>query len=124
MLAAAISRKKIKKALCDGCQDKLLKLLDMKLSKLPAAQNVVSVDWFNGRRYPDINEDVKGGIYGLTLGTDYMQVYQSLVLATIYGAKRVFDSFVENGMVIDENHSGRGNIPEVSIYYADIFRRA
>ena len=90
-----------KKSIIDGCQDKLLKLLDMKLSKLPAAQNVVSVDWFNGRRYPDINEDVKGGIYGLTLGTDYMQVYQSLVLATIYGAKRVFDSFVENGMVID-----------------------
>lgn len=58
----------------------------------------VCIDWFNGRRYPDINESVKGALFGLSLGTDCVDLYRALAGGAIFGSKRILDSFAERGL--------------------------
>lgn len=96
-------------------QNSLLHQLNEKIKKRKPNENLVILDWFNGRRYPDINENIKGTIYGLTLGTDVYDLYQALVLSTIFGTKKIFDSFINNGLVIDDVIA-TGGIPHKSEY--------
>ena len=49
-----------------------------------------------------INETVKGGIYGLTLGTDAPELFRGILLSAVFGSRRIFDSFVSRGVEIDE----------------------
>jgi len=62
---------------------------------------LVAVDWFNGRRYPNLNEKVKGAMMGLTLGSSAPAIYRALVEATVFGSKRIFDSLITNQLQID-----------------------
>lgn len=63
--------------------------------------DAIALDWFNGRRYPYINEDVKSAICGLTLGTKAPELYAALVKGTVFGSRRIFDSLIENGVKIN-----------------------
>lgn len=63
--------------------------------------DVVAVDWFNGRRYPNLNENVKAGICGLTLGTSVEEIYAALIKGTVFGSKRIYNSLLSNGLKID-----------------------
>lgn len=65
-------------------------------------EDLVVLDWFNGRRYPMINESVKGAVMGLTLGTDAVTLFRAIVLSTVFGSRRIFDSFITRGIKIDE----------------------
>lgn len=62
---------------------------------------LVALDWFNGRRYPVVNEHVTGAVTGLQLGTTAPHLYQALVLATAFGSRRILDSFVAEGLRVD-----------------------
>ncbi|WP_181995642.1 ribulokinase [Clostridium sp. AM58-1XD] len=64
-------------------------------------EDISAVDWLNGRRYPIINEKVKSGVYGLSLSTDTVQLFRSFVLSTVFGARRIVESFVTRGIQID-----------------------
>jgi len=63
---------------------------------------LVAVDWFNGRRYPHLNESVKGALLGLSLGSSAPEIYRALVLSTVFGSRRIFDSLIINGLQIDQ----------------------
>ncbi len=63
--------------------------------------DAIALDWFNGRRYPHLNERVKAGIAGLHLGTTAPQLYRALAMAAVFGSKRIFDSYISNGIKID-----------------------
>ena len=60
----------------------------------------LAVDWLNGRRTPDANPFVTGGIYGLRLGSDAVGVYRALVESTCFGAKRIIERFRSEGVEI------------------------
>lgn len=62
--------------------------------------DLTALDWFNGRRYPFLNENAKAAISGLSLGSTAPEIYRALVEATVFGSKRVFEGFVENGINI------------------------
>ncbi|PIE30104.1 ribulokinase [candidate division KSB3 bacterium] len=64
--------------------------------------SLVALDWLNGRRYPSANEYVKSAVTGLDLGTDAPKLYKSLVLATAFGARRILESFLANGLQIEK----------------------
>lgn len=67
----------------------------------PADSSLLALDWMNGRRTPDANQNLKGAIMGLTLGTDAPMIFRALVEATAFGAKSIVDRFVKEGVRID-----------------------
>jgi len=67
----------------------------------PGASTVLALDWMNGRRTPDANQNLKGALMGLTLGTDAPMIFRALVEATAFGARMIVDRFVEEGVRID-----------------------
>lgn len=91
-----------KKCFLQECYETVLSELDKAAMAEPCSEDLIIVDWFNGRRYPIINESVKGGIYGLSLGTDTAMLYKALVLSTIFGSRRIFDCFISRGIAIDD----------------------
>jgi len=67
----------------------------------PAESSVLALDWMNGRRTPDANQNLKGAVIGLTLGSDAPGIFRALVESTAYGAKLIVDRFIEEGVRID-----------------------
>lgn len=64
-------------------------------------KNVVALDWMNGRRTPNADQNVKGGIVGLTLGTSAPEVFRALVEATAFGSRRIVEHMKGQGLHID-----------------------
>jgi len=62
---------------------------------------IVALDWLNGRRTPYANQELKGTISGLTLGSDAPRIFKALVEATAFGSKMINDRFVSEGVRID-----------------------
>jgi L-ribulokinase len=82
-------------------EDQILIQLNESASKLPLdANDPIAVDWMNGRRTPDANQILKGGIEGISLATNAPILYKSLVEATCFGAKAIVDRFLEEGIPI------------------------
>jgi len=63
--------------------------------------DLIALDWLNGRRYPYVNEHVKGAVSGIHLGTNVPKMYKALVLATAFGSRRILESFLAEGLKID-----------------------
>jgi len=63
--------------------------------------NIVALDWMNGRRTPDANQNLKGVISGLNLGSDAPRIFRALVEATAFGSKAIVDRFRSEGVRID-----------------------
>ncbi len=67
----------------------------------PDESSLLALDWMNGRRTPDANQNLKGAIMGLTLGSDAPRIFRALVESTAFGAKMIVDRFVDEGVRID-----------------------
>lgn len=77
----------------------------VELSKLaaqivPDENSELAVDWLNGRRTPDANQLLKGGLTGLNLGTDAPRIFRAIAEATCFGAKAIVDRFNEEGVPV------------------------
>ncbi len=82
--------------------DKMIAELSEAAAKIPLEVSaVVALDWMNGRRTPDANQELKGAITGLTLGSDAPRVFRALVEATAFGSKMINDRFISEGIRID-----------------------
>ncbi|HHT43244.1 MAG TPA: ribulokinase [Firmicutes bacterium] len=88
----------------------LVKLTEEAAKVDPATTTVVALDWLNGRRTPYADQELKGALVGLTLGTDAPRLFRALVEATAYGAKAIVDRFQETGVEIKEVIA-QGGIP-------------
>ncbi|MGY3054296.1 L-ribulokinase [Pedobacter sp. UYEF25] len=92
-----------------GTQQKILESLNTNLIAAlseKAAQLIVkendeiAVDWLNGRRTPNANQALTAAFSGLNLGTDAVKMFRSLVEATCFGAKKIIDQFVSEGIEV------------------------
>jgi L-ribulokinase len=82
--------------------DQLIPVLSRKAQEIPAGESgIVALDWMNGRRTPDADQTLKGAIFGLNLGSDAPGIFRALVEATAFGAKKIVDRFVSEGVRID-----------------------
>lgn len=89
----------MRRKLLDYYEHKLLSVLDEYALQI-ASNSVVALDWLNGRRYPKLNEYVKGAILGITLGVTAPELYDALVKGTVFGSKAIYDSLVNAGIQI------------------------
>lgn len=79
----------------------ILRNLDGKASAIdPSTVSEFAIDWFNGRRTPFVNPNVKGMIGGLTLGSDAPEIYRALVESTCFGSRAIVESIEEQGIGI------------------------
>jgi L-ribulokinase len=81
---------------------KIIAKLSEEAAKIPIGESgVVALDWMNGRRTPDANQNLKGAIAGLNLGSDAPRIFRALVEATAFGSKAINDRFISEGVRID-----------------------
>ena len=62
----------------------------------------LTLDWFNGRRYPYPDDLARSAMTGLSLGSSAPEIYRSLIFAAVCGMTRILQGMEENGIVIDE----------------------
>jgi L-ribulokinase len=115
------------KAVATQAIDKILGELSRQAEKLPVNEdNVLSLDWLNGRRTPDANQEVRATIEGLNLASDAPALFQSLVEGTCFGARAIVDRFIEEGIAV-KGLIGMGGVAKKSPYVmqvmADVMQR-
>ncbi|MCK5135814.1 MAG: ribulokinase [Bacteroidales bacterium] len=92
----------IKEMIRKETEDRMIQALSEAAEKVsPDESSVLALDWMNGRRTPDANQNLKGAIMGLTLGSDAPRIFRALIESTAFGAKMIVDRFVDEGVRID-----------------------
>ncbi|HWW39826.1 ribulokinase [Pedobacter sp.] len=88
-------------ALEEEIAEKIIPELSRLAALLPKeADHELAVDWFNGRRTPDANQELKGALLNLDLGSDAPRLFRALAEATCFGAKNIVNRFVEQGIPV------------------------
>jgi L-ribulokinase len=83
-------------------EDKIIPALSDEAAKIPVEEStIVATDWLNGRRTPDADQNLKGTITGLNLGSSAPRIFRALVEATAFGSRAIADRFLENGVAVD-----------------------
>jgi L-ribulokinase len=81
--------------------EKIIPELTRLANELPSNENdELALDWLNGRRTPDANQELKAAVVGLNLGSDAPRIFRALVEATCFGAKSIVDRFNEQGVPV------------------------
>ncbi|UCB36491.1 ribulokinase [Bacteroides intestinalis] len=82
--------------------DTMLIELTREAQALKLSENdIVALDWMNGRRTPYADQNVKGMIAGLTLGSTAPEVFKALVEATAFGSRRIVEHMKSQRLQID-----------------------
>jgi L-ribulokinase len=90
-----------KEKLIGEALENLIPKLSEAASKEPiGASGELALDWMNGRRTPDANQNLKGVIAGLNLGSTSPKVFRALVESSCFGAKKIADRFIDEGIPI------------------------
>ena len=97
-LLEAETKAKLMEEMVDG----ILNELTLAAGKIEIeTSGIIALDWMNGRRTPDSNQNLKGAIQGLTLGTTAPHIFRALVEATAFGSKKIVEQFQAEGVRID-----------------------
>ena len=69
---------------------------------IPLSESIpTALDWINGRRTPDADQNLKSAISNLSLGSKAPHIFKALVNAICFGSKKIADRFKEEGVKID-----------------------
>jgi len=98
MSSSAINKQKIKETI-----GLIIPELSKAASKInPENNNLIALDWLNGRRTPYADQKLKGAILGITLGTNAPRLFRTLVEATAFGAKAIIERFHQEDIIIKQ----------------------
>ncbi len=98
------------KILSDSQKEKLrqeieanfIRALAVEAEQIPLEEAIpIALDWVNGRRTPDANQELKSAMTGISLGTKAPHIFKALVNAICFGAKMIVDRFESEGVKID-----------------------
>lgn len=88
-------------SIADNLNETLLNTLNEQAAALPLEENAeIALDWFNGRRSPHVNPNLKGALENLTLGSTPPRIYRALVEATCFGSRAIAESIEDQGVEI------------------------
>jgi L-ribulokinase len=116
-----------REAFVDGFCSNLLRDLTSKAEALPIEGALTALDWFNGRRYPYADENLKAAIAGLDLGSGAPEIFQGLVLGTVFGQKRIIDALEKGGVRVQDILAVGGisrKSPTIMQTLADVLQRS
>jgi L-ribulokinase len=92
-----------KQLLKEEIEHNIIRNLTLEAEKIPLSEAVpVALDWINGRRTPDANQELKMAINNLSLGTKAPHIFKALVNAICFGSKKIVDRFEEEGVQIEK----------------------
>lgn len=92
-----------KQLLKEEIENDLIGRLTSAAEKIPLSEAVpVALDWVNGRRTPDADQELKAAISNLSLGTGAPHLFKALVNAICFGSKKIVDRFQEEGVKIEK----------------------
>lgn len=92
-----------KQLLKEEIENNLIRNLTLEAEKIPLSEALpIALDWINGRRTPDANQELKAAISNLSLGTKAPHIFKALVNAICFGAKKIVDRFEEEGVKIEK----------------------
>jgi L-ribulokinase len=104
-----ISKDEIEKA-----AEKIIPELSLQAEKVPVdVSGVIALDWINGRRTPDANQLLKGAAANFSLGVDAPKFFRALVESTAFGAKKIVERFISEGIDV-KGIIALGGIPKKS----------
>lgn len=79
-----------------------IKKLSEQAEKIPLSESIpIALDWINGRRTPDADQELKSAISNLSLGTKAPHIFKALINAICFGAKKIVDRFEDEGVKIE-----------------------
>jgi L-ribulokinase len=82
--------------------EQIIPELSRQADAIPIGESgILALDWMNGRRTPDANQGLKGALFGLNLGSDAPRIFRALVESTAFGARKIVDRFISEGIRID-----------------------
>ncbi|MBR2332047.1 MAG: ribulokinase, partial [Alistipes sp.] len=83
-------------------EDRILGELTRQAEQIPVtADDMIAVDWFNGRRSPDDDPLATGQLTNLTLATTAPEIFKALVEATAFGSRAINERLADEGLRID-----------------------
>ena len=107
---------KQKSLICDETSRKFIDSIAKEASALTLDKAIpVALDWVNGRRSPDANQELKSSISGLSLATQAPHLFKALVHSICFGSKMIVDRFENEGIKI-ESVIGVGGVARKSPY--------
>jgi L-ribulokinase len=81
---------------------RFIRTLTEQAENIPLSEAVpVALDWVNGRRTPDANQELKCALTGISLGTKAPHIFKALVNAICFGSKMIVERFEEEGIKIN-----------------------
>src|SRR5690606_40226148 len=76
-----------------------IKKLSEQAAAIPLSESIpTALDWINGRRTPDANQELKAAMSNLSLGTRAPHIFKALINAICFGSKKIVDRFEEEGV--------------------------
>lgn len=91
-----------KQALKEEMEAKFISTLAKQAEGIPLSESVpMALDWVNGRRTPDANQELKSAITGISLGSGAPHIFKALVNAICFGSKMIVDRFEGEGVKIN-----------------------
>lgn len=91
-----------KTALSEEVEAKFIRTLAEQAERIPISEAIpIALDWVNGRRTPDANQELKSAISGISLGTKAPHIFKALVNSICFGSKMIVDRFESEGVKIE-----------------------
>jgi L-ribulokinase len=88
-------------AIVDEIHLELLPELSRLAARLPVAEkSELAIDWFNGRRTPDANQELKGAISALNLASNAPEIFRAVAESTCFGARAIVERFISEGIPV------------------------
>lgn len=92
----------IKEKLQAEIDAKFIRTLAEQAENIPLSESIpTALDWINGRRTPDANQELKSAMSNLSLGTKAPHIFKALVNAICFGSKMIVDRFESEGVKIE-----------------------
>ncbi|MFO7698677.1 MAG: ribulokinase [Anaerolineae bacterium] len=99
----------------------LHQLLEEKATALKVGESgLLALDWWNGNRSVLVDVDLTGLLLGATLATKPEEIYRALIEATAYGTRVIIESFVANGVPVNDLVAA-GGLPERNRLFMQIY---